>query len=191
MPTIEVSPSVAGDDGRRHSFGLFSAGSQPYVGVTSPNLFGWFRFPGVTVPQGATIDVAYVAAARAGGSNGETVRMTIAGIAEDDHVAPVDNSEWVTDHGIHTTATVADTFTQSDAGSYQTPSLVSIIQEIIDRPGWASGNAIGIHFDENGSDANAFQEFEDQEGADPAVLHIEYTAAGGGGGGNLLLLGVG
>jgi len=36
------------------------------------------------------------------------------------------------------------------------PDITAVIQEVISRPGWTSGNHLRIFFDENGSDSNLF-----------------------------------
>jgi hypothetical protein len=139
----------------------------------------WWRFSNVTVSAGATIDVAYLTLTVLSNVLG-SVMSNIAAIDEDDHTAPTNQGEWDTDHAAHTTAVVTWDFESVAApASQQTPSLVAIIQEIIDRAGWASGQAIGIHIDNDGTVAdpgNTRQVWVDVEGTpNEAILHIEYT----------------
>jgi hypothetical protein len=61
----------------------------------------------------------------------------------------------------------------------RTPNLASVIQEIVSRPGWASGNALAVIV--TGSNKRTAESFNG-DAAGAALLHVEY--AGGGGGGN-------
>ena len=63
--------------------------------------------------------------------------------------------------------------TVGEAGANQrTSNLSAVLQEIINRPGWASGNALALIITGSGKrTAEAF------EGARAPVLHIEFTTA--------------
>jgi hypothetical protein len=52
----------------------------------------------------------------------------------------------------------------------QTPNLASIVQELVLRPGWSSGNAIALIVTGTGT-----RTAESFEGGFPPLLHIEYT----------------
>lgn len=178
MPTLDLKPLATADDGSRSDAGVWS-GTAVLVGVSGGIVrHSWFRFPAATIPQGATINVAHIILT-AVNETGTNVASVIAGVDEDDHAAPTDDATWVTDHGIHTTATVQWDFANIASGTIQTPSLVAIIQEIVNRAGWASGNDIGIHIDDDGTAAANFQTFEDfgAAGTGEAILHIEYGPA--------------
>src|SRR5262249_54437429 len=59
-------------------------------------------------------------------------------------------------------------------GNQRTPSLVSVIQEIVNRPGWASGNAMVMVVTGSGHrTAYAW----DGDATKSPLLHIEYTTA--------------
>ncbi len=57
----------------------------------------------------------------------------------------------------------------------RTPDLKSVVKEIVDRPGWASGNA--MVFIINGSGTRVTRSYEGQSGSAP-MLHVEYMDAG-------------
>ncbi|MGB5345039.1 MAG: LamG domain-containing protein, partial [Woeseia sp.] len=64
-----------------------------------------------------------------------------------------------------------------DRGEDQrTPDLSAIIQEIVDRPGWASGNALVIVIDGTGT---RIAESYEGDPAGAATLHIEYGGGSG------------
>ena len=104
----------------------------------------FFRFQNVVVPQGATIDSAYI---KLNWEGGEDVNFLIAAVDVDDFDAPTDNTYAA--HDTETTATVSWNIPlegSQDSGKYfkTSPDIKTIIQEIVDRTGWSSGNAIGI-----------------------------------------------
>lgn len=178
MGILNLKPLVTQDDGHHQAPSTWQ-GTSVVVGVSSGSVRDiWIRFPAATIAQGSAINVAYITLT-ATAETGTNVASVIAGIDEDNHVAPTDDATWQTDHGIHTTATVQWDFVTVASGTLQTPSIVTIIQEIVDRAGWVSGNAIGIHIDDDGSAAANFQTFEDfgAAGTGEATLHIEYGPA--------------
>lgn len=171
MPTLDRGLASNTDFGQE-SEGAFvdaSAFGDAWMGAAHN---AWARFTNITIPQGAIIDVAYITFPSNAVEVAGSVLSNIFGIDEDDHVAPTTFATWNTDHGIHTTASTVWDFTAS-ASSLQTPSLVSVVQELVDRVGWASGNDIGIHIDDDGT-ASAIQQFNYGTNI---VLHIEYTEA--------------
>jgi hypothetical protein len=54
----------------------------------------------------------------------------------------------------------------------QTPDLQAVIQEIVNRSGWASGNAIAVVV--NGTGRRTAQAFDSSQLGAP-LLHIDYT----------------
>lgn len=146
---------------------------------------GAFRFPNITVPKDAIITAAYITleAAQEQGLTTGSIVSAIRGIAEDDFVQATSDGAWTADHAAHTSASVAWNFaTNTTPGTtFQTPSIVSIIQELVNRAGWVSGNAIGIHIDDNGTAGDSCQAFADPDdagGNEAAILHIEYLVQG-------------
>ena len=104
----------------------------------------FFRFQNVAVPQGATIDSAYI---KLDWEGGEEVDFLIAAVDVDDFDVPTDNTYAA--HDTETTATITWSIPlegSQDSGKYYktSPDIKTIIQEIVDRTGWSSGNAIGI-----------------------------------------------
>ena len=104
----------------------------------------FFRFQNVVVPQGATIDSAYI---KLNWEGGEEVDFLIAAVDVDDFDVPTDNTYAA--HDTETTATITWSIPlegSQDSGLYfkTSPDIKTVIQEIVDRTGWSSGNAIGI-----------------------------------------------
>jgi len=116
--------------------------------------------------------------------SGGDPQFEIYAVDEDDHTAPTSYAEWNTDHGIHTTA--SESWDPSSSGVnvgdvLTTVDISSVIQEIVNRGSWVSGNAIGIHFDpdETTESVQKLWTFAEYSNAtyDPPELTI--TVAGG------------
>ena len=109
---------------------------------------GYVRFVDVQVPQGATITAATL---KLNFCDGEDVNYTLSGF-DADNPDPSSMSASDGDHSTHTTANV--TFNVSSNGSQDalndnlttSPDIKDIVQELVDRPAWAAGNAMMFVF---------------------------------------------
>jgi hypothetical protein len=132
------------------------------------------RFNGLQIPTGATITNAYVQFQVDETSSGETI-LKVEGEAIDNAPAFVSLKYNISNRS-RTTANVdwlpAPWTTVGEAGINQrTPDLSVIIQEIVDRSGWAPGNSIVLIV--TGSGTRWAESYNgDQSGA--PLLHIEY-----------------
>jgi hypothetical protein len=140
-----------------------------------------FRVPSVTIPQGARIlSARIIHRGVAGYSQSITLGDKILRFYAEDTdnaVAPTSYAEaealtltsaylyWRDLHGI--TGTV----------DYQSPNLAAVIQEIVDRPGWVSGNAMQIvaQPDPACGDWNAFDLVAKDAALSPPALQIIWT----------------
>jgi K319-like protein/SdiA-regulated protein len=152
------------------------------VGLTSSDLELVFdgsnqtvglRFPNLTIAQGATISTAYVQF-EADEAQSEATTLTIRGQAVDNAAAFTSTSGDVSTRG-RTSASV--TWTPAAWGvvgevgaSQRTPELKTLIQQIVNRSGWASGNALALIITGSGHrTARAY----DGSAVGAALLHIE------------------
>lgn len=137
------------------------------------------------IPQGSTITAAYIQYT-ANQDDASVVASTYFGEAADNSapfVAGAATFNMTT--RTRTTATVnwaIPAWTDGSRGAaQQTPSLVSIVQEIVNRPGWVAGNALAIMVDTPTGQREAVGT---ADGApDYPVLHVEFTTPVVGGGG--------
>ncbi len=134
------------------------------------------RFQNVTIPQGATITDAYIQFTVDETTSG-TTNLTIYG--EDTDNAPTFTAaDYNITSRLKTTASVAwnnvPAWTSvNDAGAdQQTPDISSIIQKIVSRAGWVSGNDIVIIVDGTGSRI-AESYYGDSDAA--PLLVVDYT----------------
>lgn len=163
-----------GDDAEEDDEGIMSLangtinlGQMRYVGV---------RFVNVTIPQGANLIDAYVQF-RAGDSNTEYTDLAILG-EYTDNAAGFGTSANDISSRTQTTASVMWNYVRNWTAnqSYQTPSIISIIQEIVDRPSWSSGNAITLLFKSTDLNGKRFAVSHDHPSANaPPLLHVEYS----------------
>jgi len=131
-------PAVSADDGWLEIPNYFD-NSYTYTVISSIDLI-FIRFPNVTIPAGATITSAviklYASVSRSG-----FVSMPCAFEDADNPSAVASYAD-----GVSRTKTTADATWSSGAWvintQYDSPNLKDSLQEVIDRVGWASGNAV-------------------------------------------------
>ncbi len=109
---------------------------------------GFVRFLDVQVPQGATITAATL---KLNFRDGEDVNYTLSGF-DADNPDPSTMSASDGDHSTHTTANVNfDVLSNGSQDSMNdnlttSPDIKDIVQELVDRAGWAAGNAMMFVF---------------------------------------------
>jgi hypothetical protein len=134
------------------------------------------RFPHLTVPAGARITTAYVQFEAAETQSGAT-NLTIHAQASDN--APGFTS--ATKPSTRTLGTAAATWVPapwsviSEAGANQrTPDLSAVVQQIVGRPGWTSGNAVALII--TGTGHRTARSYDGKSSGAP-LLHLEYTTS--------------
>ena len=116
----------------------------PNEGTSNPQWVG-MRFQGITVPQGSSIENAYIQFATDETNNTSDTDIEIFGEATDDAEAFADVAGYrVTDRALTSASVdwldVPEWLIEHEQGVNQrTPDLSSIIEEIVGRPGWQSG----------------------------------------------------
>lgn len=137
------------------------------------------RFLNVTVPNGATINTASLVST-AQGSFGSAPEFVIAIVDEDDPAAPTNVTTW--NALVYTATRITWDFSTSwvTDTEYTTPELATLLQDIVNRAGWASGQAMLLAIsDDKAISSNNYRGRQDY-GTDTTKalkLHIEYTAA--------------
>ena len=186
MPTVNLQIAEDADDGHLTvGFGLSPGGVSLAMGRDGFIYHAWLRFVNVTVPQAATITAATLVIT---GKNGEStaVELLIDGNDADNAANPV--SEAGFDAMARTTAAVAWDFSTTWTADveFTSPDISTVIQEVVDRAGWASGNAL-IVFVRNdlgaGADNRRIGQTYAGAPAKSAKLNITYAGSGGKGSG--------
>jgi len=133
------------------------------------------RFAGVSLPDGAVIHSASVQFI-ADETDGSASSLTVQGHDADNAATFTTGASNVSSRS-RTTASVAWSppawSTIGEAGANQrTPNLAAVVQEIVDRPGWVSGNPLA--FIVTGSGRRTAEAFNAGAALAPR-LHIDYT----------------
>ena len=157
-----------------------NSGSNVYIGAVEdydnwPNIYshylGYFRFQNITVAQGATILSAYLKPYKSGYPD-RTASMK--GISQDNVSAPTAGSDLAASN--FTTAGITNFVTGTGFGQITSPDIKDIVQEIVDRAGWASGNAmmLAVYAPLTGlSTSWTARSFDYSSGSEAAELIIE------------------
>ncbi len=135
------------------------------------------RFPGLTIPPGATITDAWIQFQVDEASSGGASLVISAQDA--DSAEPFSSTPGTIRSRPRTTSTVAWSPpgwpTVGAAGAEQrTPPLTAVLQSLIDRPGWAAGNAAA--FIVTGSGTRWAEAFDGDPSGAP-LLHVAYSSA--------------
>lgn len=141
------------------------------VGNDGGDSNGAFRFTSINIPQGSTISSAvlgfYIGVKGAGTGD---LKAKIYGIDEDN------TSDFGSSPMGRTQTTNYDESSWSlpAQGQYSNHNVTSIVQEIIGRNGWSTGNALGFLLFNNGSPDNVWVFDGDVEGSPSSTLTISY-----------------
>lgn len=166
-------PVVDGDDGCWNG-GFLPTGNVVYIGYYTVSRDCFIRFPSITIPQGSTITSAFVKLTPIYNDSGEAnVNVYFNNI--DNAVAPTSGVEV---DALALTSNVINWIPGDwiDGVQEDSPSLVSVIQEVINRGGWSEGNALQIIVKDNGSSTKRrFSSIEWASGAEKAELHVTWA----------------
>jgi hypothetical protein len=133
----------------------------------------WMRFTNPGIRPGATIITAHIEIAKNASSQSGALTMDIAGDDSDNATVPTTGAQY--NAKTRTTASVTWNVPDMVANTaYQTPELKTILQEIIDRPGYDLDNAIQFLFDYNsGANRRNIVSFNANPNLAP-LLYVEY-----------------
>lgn len=181
MPDLVINPTANADDGCwsvTEGYEFFDS-TKIDLG-NDDNWFlvnGFIRFPNVTIPAGSIISAAILRFTGSTGRDVDTVNLNI-------HFNDVDNAAAPTTYAgaeaLALTAAVAWNALPDwlQNVEYDSPDLTTILQAIIDRPGWASGQAVMALVRNNSSSDTAYRSarpFEYGGGTMAVDLRITYT----------------
>ncbi|MDH3700010.1 MAG: metallophosphoesterase [Alphaproteobacteria bacterium] len=134
------------------------------------------RFNGIDVPKGAIITSAYIQFQADEASSG-IADLTIHGEDVDNALQFSSANFDISSRAVTTASALwqpADWTTVGEAGpAQQTVDLSAVIQEIIDRDGWVSGNSLALLI--SGSGKRVAESYNGVQNAAP-LLHVEYQA---------------
>ena len=170
MATLSRTIAASSDDARQSNDAVVTSGTN--ISVDFSYRLAGLRFTNITIPQGATINSATLTVYLPNASY-DSPDVTIWGEDIDD--APTFTTA---DNNISgrtpTTATVVWNAANIGTGWKAAPGLASIIQEIVNRAMWASGNDIALILKGNSTNPLRFNSY-DGGASDYATLDIDYT----------------
>ena len=175
---FEVRVDNSEDDAEESNSGSMSLSSTDleivYESGQSAQKVG-LRFDNIDIPQGATIVNATIQF-QVDENDSEQTDLTIQGEATDDALAFTFESDNISERLLTNSAVAwapAPWSTVGEAGpDQQTTNIASLIQEIVNRPGWEAGNALAVII--TGSGKRVAESFDGSETAAP-LLQIEYS----------------
>ncbi|MCP5081122.1 MAG: tandem-95 repeat protein [Alphaproteobacteria bacterium] len=177
---VEQRIASSADDAEEAASGTMYFDSSDLELVDDPDFNGTgqtvgLRFAGLGIPQGAVISSAYLQF-QVDETDAGTVSLQIRGLAADNAAAFASTSGDLTSRT--TLASViawapAAWTTEGEAGLLQrTPDLTDLVQQIVNRSGWAPDNALA--FLVSGTGERTAESFDGDPDAAP-LLHVEYT----------------
>ena len=173
---LDVPVSASSDDAEQRPSGsvsLTSSDLELTQDKANQQIVG-MRFTGLNIPPGAFIQNAYLQF-QADETGSDPTSLTIHGQAIDN--APTFTSA---NGNISSRATTSASVawsppawnTRGEAGpAQQTPNIASLIQEIVNRPGWSGGNSLAIIV--SGTGKRTAESYNGAPTAAP-LLHLEY-----------------
>jgi len=171
--TLDLPIASGSDDAEESASGTVSLTSSDLELVyDGSNQTVGLRFAGVGVPRGATITNAYVQFEVDEVTTG-AASLLVQGQAADYAAAFTTASSNISSRPrtARSVSWVPATWptVQVRGPDQRTPDLSPVIQEIVDRPGWASGNALALIVTGTGK-----RTAESSNGTSAPVLHVEY-----------------
>jgi len=144
------------------------------------------RFQNIAVPKGVTIDSAFITFCSHEGKDAEDVADIMIYGEASDHAETYNLETLITDRP-KTSASVNWVVAEEWEiwNFYRSPDLKTLLQEIIDRPGWEYGNAMALMFEgknqgpsdfENAREVEAFENIADPEDGGDGKNHPERVA---------------
>ena len=135
------------------------------------------RFNSLSIPKGATITNAYITFKAVSpvspNTNTGVTNLTIKGHASDNPSTFVSSTSNISNRATTTASVSWSSLSSWTVGNtYDTPALNGIVQELVNRSGWSSGNSIAFIITGSGSRSS---EAWDDSPSNQALLTIQYT----------------
>lgn len=163
------------DDGSKFGSSSWSTSELKVGDSATGDVDAAVRFNNVTIAQGATINSATLTLTSTA-LHSFTYLSKIYGIDEDDTAdfssSPLGRTK--------TTASVDwDETSMADEAEIVTPDIKTIVQEIVDRGSWASGNDMGFIIENDGTSGSSNADFYDYgtDSSKAALLSVNYNAS--------------
>lgn len=182
ISTLSVQIGAGNNDGTVYdTFLEVAATTLGLDNAVSPRSNIYLRFTGITIPQGATISACTVTLIGDASSNGIVAEFYC---SQEDNAASLSVGEVVGDRSWGTLG--ANTWSipaLSSGTSYTTPDVSDVVQAIINRGGWSSGNSLlfrlGINSTGGKGSSRSFRSYDHGSSPKLAQIDITYTTSAG------------
>lgn len=140
------------------------------------------RFVSVTIPQGTTLTSATLTLTANATYSGGAISMIVKGQAADNPGVFLTTGKDLdpTVRARTTAASTAWNLASVVADTAYSKDVTSVVQEIINRAGWASGNALVLIGDDNASPSSDWQDMWAYDGSTTKAPKLDIVYGGGG-----------
>lgn len=172
MSVVTGIISKSDDDGYIR-FGLNDFSSIDSISIDSER-YPFFLFSNLTIPHGSKINSARIDFTFVGtgifNNHVNTIRVFGQSL---DHIENIPIGE---EYDFLEFETDSEVFFNTETGvsTMQTPNLGNIIQEIVDRPGWSTGNKMMILFESISGDTNFIEGYGSTLDTTPAYMVVDF-----------------
>jgi hypothetical protein len=181
VQSLDIRVSVGADDAEERADNSVAPGSPDLdlMAADESNLVVGTRFRNVAIPQGATITNAYLQFTADEAHSGAT-SITIKGEAADNPAVFQNATANISSRPTTTASTAWPVNPWVNVGdalaAQRSPNLAAVVQEIVNRPGWVSGNALVLLV--TGSGTRVARSFNAVSGTTAPLLHVEWNTSG-------------
>lgn len=173
--SISASPVASLDDVCATTINFYDLAANTFGDIGGDSFSSAVRFASVAIPKNAIITRAYIELYAEGAGATTVCNANIDGEDADNALIFSD----IVDYAARTRTTAAVPWAAIgawvDGVQYNTPDIKTVIQEIVNRAGWVSGNHLVIFIDDNVSDNDAHRHYTSVTGTHtPAKLVVEY-----------------
>lgn len=183
MATLNLQVNASGNDGDQDQSGINGSITQTRIPIGSFNgnaHMGAARFLNVTIAQGTTITSAILTLkALSTYSTGSTISCIAYAEAADNAAIYTATNNNISGRTRTTANSGAKNIQSVTAEVDYTWDVTTAVQEVVNRAGWVSGNAVSILIRDNSSTSNEWQDFYtyDNTTTKAPKLDITYGAA--------------
>lgn len=181
MTELNVYVAASSDDAEEPS-----APSAPNLTSTDLDFYdgssSWVlvRFLNVTVPAGSTINSAVVRFQSASTFGGTGHSQNIYCQDADDAPTATTDVGNISSRSLTSASAAWTPPATTQNNYYDTADFASALQEVINRPGWASGQAVVVLFRGSTTQTNRSEMYSYDSGGDPPQIRIDYTTPAAG-----------
>ena len=176
MATTITRQVAAGEDDAEYGHSSYLESTYlefGYVDTIPDYVDVWVRVPSVDIPQGSTIDSAYLEF-YVPSDQSASVDGIIQAQDEDDAARLTSASDY--ENATWTAASVSWSPGSWTGGTWvPSPDIASVIQEIVDRGGWSSGNHLGLRWRDDDESSSGFREPQDYDDSSTEAPRLEIT----------------